>query len=165
MKKIFVISTILLGSVLSLQAQDRESIAAEEAALAARMIERVQQITKRIEVRLSEVEPIVKTMPASESQPTAKTLSVWMQNGKAQKLEVSEPGKKSNSIFYFADDELFFVSQPYSRFIFIGGQLEYWLNDKWEPNQVERSLLLERENMLYDEVNGCLTWLYAQYKN
>ena len=165
MKNLFVISLILFGTILNLQAQDRESIAAEEAALAKRMVERVQQITKRIEVRLSDIDPVVKTIPASESQPVTKKLSVWMQDGKAQKLEVSEAGNKNTSIFYFADDELFFVNQPYSRFIFISGQLEYWLNDKWEPNQVNRNLLVERENMLYDEVNGYLTWLYAQYRN
>ena len=166
MKKIAILLTICLYSASFLVAQpEGETITRAEAEeiLADKMINRVQEITARIDARLSQLKPIIKEMPASETNPTNRTLILWMQDGKAQKLEISEPGQETSSLYYFADEELFFVKQPFSRFIFIGGQLEYWLDDSWGPNRVARELLTQRENLLYDEVNSYLQWIYSQY--
>jgi hypothetical protein len=158
--KQFIFMSLLFASTY-LGAQETLTRAEAEDQLAERMTERVQEITGRIEARLSALAPMVETM-ASESSP-GKTLSLWMQDGKAQKLEVIEAETEMKSVYYFADEELFFVSQPYSHFIFIGGQLEYWLNEEWEHNRVTRELLSQREGLLYDEVNSYLVWLYERF--
>lgn len=164
MKNTILIICCLLLSTTITTAQTEETMTLDEAEteLAQRMVERVQGIVQKIEVRLSSIQPTIKTMPPKEGEEQARTLVLWMQDGKAQKLEVSEPETESSSIFYLADDELFFVQQPHSRFIFIGGELQYWMNEKWEPSRVAKKLLLDRENLLYDEVNGYLSWMYER---
>jgi hypothetical protein len=154
---------LLIGLSFSYaQSEDKISRAEAEQRLASKMAERVQEITAKVDARLSQLQPVVRTMPPAQGEDRARTLVLWLQDGKAQKLEVSEPGKETTSIFYFADEELFFVTQPHSRFIFIGGQLEYWMDESWTPNRVQKSLLTERENFLYDEANNYLTWLYER---
>jgi len=164
MKNTITILCCLLLGTLTTFAQSEGTMTRDEAEteLAQRMVERVQGIVKKIDARLAHIQPIIKTMPPKEGEDQARTLVLWMQDGKAQKLEVSEPDTESSSIFYLADDELFFVQQPHSRFIFIGGELQFWTNESWEPNRVAKSLRLNRENLLYDEVNGYLSWMYER---
>ncbi len=132
-----------------------------EAELASWAIERVQRIVAATDELLSGQEPIVDTLASEEG---TRILRLWMQDGKAIKLAVSEPDQagemSGQSSYYFSEDEMFFASQPFAKFIFMHGKLEYWLDRQWEPTPATPELLDAREAFLYDEVNRYLSWIY-----
>jgi len=136
-----------------------------EAELAERVTQRVQQIIGNLEERLAVQAPIIDTLPLEEGQKEARTLKLWMENEKAVKLAVSEPDDSGamvrQSTFYFGGPDLFFVSQPFARFIFIEGKLEYWMNEDWSVIPATVELLDSREGLLYEEANRYLSWFFG----
>ena len=137
-----------------------------EAELAERVISRVKHIISETDARLSAITPIVDTLAPEAGQSQGNILQLWMEDEKAVKLKLIEPGQteadNSVSTFYFAGSDLFYAAQPFAHFIFIGGNLEYWLDDTWEVNQVSSAALDEREGYLYDEANRYLSWFFGQ---
>lgn len=136
-----------------------------EAELAVRVIERVRGIITSTEERLANQEPIVDTLPVEAGQAEARILKLWMENEKAVKLTVSEPDDTGAmlrfSTFFFGGQDLFFVAQPYGRFLFIEGKLEYWLDDDWNVIPTTPELRDSREGLLYDEANRYLGWFFG----
>lgn len=167
MKKLLLSGTILsFFATLPLMGQDGFQGVKSEAELAVRVAERVQEIIGSTEDRLATQAPIIDTLPLEEGLQEARTLKLWMENEKAVKLLVSEPDETGamnrQSTFYFGGPDLFFVSQPFARFIFIKGKLEYWLDQDWNLIPATPELLDEREGLLYDEANRYLGWLFGE---
>ncbi len=137
-----------------------------ESELDARVVQRVQEIISSTEERLANQEPIVDTYPQEEGLKEPRTMKLWMENEKAVKLTVSEPDDNGEmartSTFYFGGADLFFVAQPFSRFIFIEGRLAYWLDENMDVIPATAELLYEREGLLYDEANRYLGWFFGE---
>jgi hypothetical protein len=137
-----------------------------EEELALWTIRRVQRIVDATDDALRQTEPIVDTLPLGEGQRHPRILRLWMEDGKAIKLTVSELDEEGEpageSSFYFSGEDMFYASQPYAKFIFMHGKLEYWLNNEWEPTPVTPDLLDRRDEYLYDEANRYLTWIYRE---
>lgn len=146
-------------------AQDGFEGVESEAELAERVSGKVQQIIGSLEERLAVQAPIIDTLPLEEGQQEARTLRLWMENEKAVKLAVSEPDDSGamvrQSTFYFGGPDLFFVSQPFARFIFIEGRLEYWMDEDWNVIPATTELLDNREALLYEEANRYLSWFFG----
>jgi hypothetical protein len=136
-----------------------------EEELAARVITKVQQIIENTDDRLSTVEPVVDTMPVETGLAEGRVLKLWMENDQAVKLTVTEPDDEGQmtkmSTFYFGGQDLFYASQPYARFIFINGKLEYWLDTNWAVNPMTAQMLDQREGLLYEEANTYLSWFFG----
>ncbi|TXB63466.1 hypothetical protein [Phaeodactylibacter luteus] len=134
-----------------------------EAELADRTIAKVQRIIQQTDERLNRIEPIRDTLPLEAGQQAPRTLALWMDEGKAVKLQVGEPGPGdgSSSTFYFAGPDLFYAAQPYAHFVFIGGKLQYWCDESWQVNQVDAATLDQREGFLYEEANQYLGWFFG----
>ena len=164
-------STLLLSLAATMAcnfplfAQDDFKDVGSEAELAVRVTERVKEIIGSLEERLAVQEPIVDAFPLEEGQEEPRIMNLWMENEKAVKLLVTEPDDSGamtrHSTFYFGGPDLFFVSQPFSRFIFIKGKLEYWLDEDWNAIPATLELLDEREGLLYDEANRYLSWFFG----
>jgi hypothetical protein len=158
------LSTLLALAVFSLDAQGQRPQTEEE--LAEWTIRQVQRIVAATDDALAKTLPIIDTLPLEEGQRQARILRLWLEDGKAIKLtatELDEMGEPTGqSAFYFSGEEMFYASQPYARFIFMHGKLEYWLNNEWEPTAVTPELLESRDEYLYDEVNRYLSWMYRE---
>ncbi|MCB0546377.1 MAG: hypothetical protein KDD19_02260 [Phaeodactylibacter sp.] len=137
-----------------------------EGELVERVTQRVQEIVSSLEERLANQEPIIDTLALEDGQNEARILKLWMENEKAVKLTVTEPDDNGDmvrqSTFYFGGPDLFFVAQPFSRFIFIKGRLEYWLDEDMNAIPATVELLDEREGLLYDEANRYLGWFFGE---
>ncbi|MCB0580915.1 MAG: hypothetical protein KDD10_16580 [Phaeodactylibacter sp.] len=159
----------LLFAVLSLAAplaaQQGFDGVNSEAELAERVTQRVQEIIGSLEERLALQDPITDTLALEEGQKEARILKLWMENEKAVKLVVSEPDDSGamarQSTFYFGGADLFFVAQPFSRFIFIEGRLEYWMDEDLNVIPATAELLDHREELLYEEANRYLGWFFG----
>ncbi|MCB0615519.1 MAG: hypothetical protein KDC75_19510 [Phaeodactylibacter sp.] len=167
MKKIHITSTILsLLSAFPLMGQDGFQNVNSESELAVRVTDRVQEIIGSLEDRLAAQAPIIDTLALEEGQKEPRILKLWMENEKAVKLAVSEPDETGamvrQSTFYFGGEDLFFVGQPFARFIFIKGKLEYWLDENWNVIPATPELLDDREGLMYDEANRYLGWFFGE---
>ncbi|NBC08476.1 MAG: hypothetical protein GVY26_14885 [Bacteroidetes bacterium] len=136
-----------------------------EEELAQRVITKVQRIIENTDDRLSAVEPVVDTMPVEYGFEEGRVLKLWMEDNQAVKLTVTEPDDEGAmtglSTFYFGGQDLFYASQPFARFIFLNGKLEYWLDENWTVNPMSPQLLDQREELLYNEANEYLTWFFG----
>jgi len=155
-----------LGWNTALMGQEGFQGVNSEAELAARVTQRVQEIIGSTEGRLAAQAPVVDTLPREEGQREGRILKLWMENEKAVKLTVSEPDGKGEMIrqstFYFGGQDLFYVAQPFARFIFIEGRLEYWLDEEANVVPTTSELLDNREDLLYDEANRYLEWFFGR---
>ena len=101
--------------------------------------------------QLREYQPQRLEWPAEDS-PQPRILQLWEEAGNPVKITATEPDDSGQmqglSSFYFANGELFFVTQPYAHFIFIGEDLKYWLDDNWEPLEVPEQDRKQREILL-----------------
>ncbi len=151
------------GSQSTAPAEEEPPKTEEE--LAQRVITKVQRILENTEERLATVDPIADTMPAELGLQQGRALKLWMENEKAVKLTVTEPNDEGamtgQSVFYFAGPDLFYAEQPFARFIFMNGELEYWLDENWQVNQMSEQALDQREAYLYDEANEYLSWFFG----
>jgi len=149
----------------STTAETPEAPPQTEEELAQRVITKVQRIIENTDDRLSTMEPISDTMPKELGLQQGRVLQLWMEDEQAVKLTVTEPDDEGNmtgqSAFYFGGEDLFYVSQPFARFIFIDGRLEYWLDEDWQVNPMGREMLDRREGLLYEEANQYLTWYFG----
>ncbi len=167
----FLLSVFLLAACNPKQGSQSTTAEAPEAPpqteeeLAERVVAKVQRIIENTDDRLSTIEPIVDTMPQELGLNQGRILKLWMENEQAVKLTVTEPDDEGNmtgeSAFYFGGQDLFYASQPFARFIFIDGRLEYWLDENWQVNPMSRQMLEQREGLLYEEANQYLTWFYG----
>lgn len=136
-----------------------------EEELAERVIAKVQRIIENTDDRLSTIEPVVDTMPVEYGLQEGRILKLWMEGNQAVKLTVTEPDDEGAmtglSAFYFGGEDLFYASQPFARFIFIDGKLEYWLDEHWNANPMGKQMLDQREELLYNEANEYLTWFFG----
>lgn len=136
-----------------------------EEELADRMITKVRRIIEATDERLVTVEPIADTLPAEEGMASGRIVKLWLEQEKAVKLTVTEPDDNAKmtglSTFYFAGPDLFYASQPFGHFIFIGGNLEYWTDENWQVNPVSKDILDAREGYLYDEANKYMSWFFG----
>lgn len=159
MYRTLLILALMLKFYFPSPGQDNRPQTKEE--LASWTIEKVQRIVEATDDVLSGQEPIVDTLSNEEG---IRILKLWMQDNKALKLAVSEPDDsgemRMQSAFYFSGEEMFYAAQPFAKFIFIHGKLEYWLDNQWDPTPGTAELLDAREGFLYDEVNKYLSWIY-----
>ncbi|MCB0572286.1 MAG: hypothetical protein KDC66_21110 [Phaeodactylibacter sp.] len=159
MYRTLFILTLMIKFILPSNGQDNRP--QTEAELAEWTISKVQRIVASTDDVLAEEEPILDTLATEQG---LRILKLWMDGDKALKLAVSEPAGKGEapgqSTFYFSDDEMFYASQPFAKFIFIHGKLQYWLDNQWEPTPASPELLDAREAFLYEEVNKYLGWIY-----
>ncbi|MEQ8705203.1 MAG: hypothetical protein RIC19_14855 [Phaeodactylibacter sp.] len=146
-------------------APPEDSAPKTEEELADRMITKVKRIVDATDERLATAVPITDTLPAEQGMSSGRILKLWMEQEQAVKLTVTEPddqGEMSGlSTFYFAGSDLFYASQPFAHFIFIGGKLQYWADETWQVNPVSRDILDAREGYLYEEANKYLSWFFG----
>lgn len=64
-------------------------------------------------------------------------------------------------IFYFVGLDLFYVFQFFVYFIFIGGKLEYWIDEIWQVYFVSKDIFDVCEGYFYDEVNKYMSWFFG----
>lgn len=136
-----------------------------EEELADRMLTKVRRIVDATDERLATTVPVIDTLPAEQGMSAGRILKLWMDNEQAVKLTVTEPDDSGEmtglSTFYFAGADLFYASQPFAHFIFIGGNLEYWADETWQVNPVSADILEAREGYLYEEANKYLQWFFG----
>ncbi|MCI4650244.1 hypothetical protein [Phaeodactylibacter sp.] len=146
-------------------APSEDTVPQTEEELADRMITKVKRIVDATDERLVTVEPIVDTLPAELGMVSGRIIKLWLENEQATKLTVTEPDDSGQmtglSTFYFAGPDLFYASQPFAHFIFIGGKLEYWTDETWQVNPVSKDILDAREGYLYDEANKYMSWFFG----
>lgn len=146
-------------------AAPEESTPQTEEELADRMITKVRRVVDATDERLVTATPVIDTLPVEQGMSSGRILKVWIENEQAVKLTVTEPDDSGNmsglSTFYFAGSDLFYASQPFAHFIFIGGNLEYWADETWQVNPVSANILDAREGYLYEEANKYLRWFFG----
>lgn len=123
------------------------------------IIREVQKVILSTDQQLREYQPQTRELPAEEGQQP-RTLQLWTEGGNAVRLTATEPDESGQmqglSSYYFANGELFFASQPYARFIFIGKELKYWLDEDWKVVQAPEEGRREREGRLLGEAERYL---------
>ena len=125
---------------------------AEEYTLA--IIKEVQKVILSTDQQLRAYQPQRLELPAEPGQEP-RMLQLWTEEGNPVKLTVTEANDVSRasglSAFYFANKELFFATQPHARFIFIGGELKYWLDKDWNPLQAPEQGRRDWEQKLLEQ--------------
>ena len=124
---------------------------AEEYTLA--IIKEVQKVILSTDQQLREYQPQRLELPAGEGQE-ASVLQLWTEEGNPVRLTATLP--QAYSTFYFANGELFFATQPGARFIFIGTELKYWLDEDWKPQPAAEQARKEREQELLEQAERYL---------
>ncbi|MCB0593930.1 MAG: hypothetical protein H6557_05330 [Lewinellaceae bacterium] len=130
---------------------------AEEYTLA--IIKEVQKVILSTDQQLREYQPQRLELPAGEGQE-ASVLQLWTEEGNPVRLTATVAGERGQarelSAFYFANSELFFATQPGARFIFIGTELKYWLDEDWKPQPAPEQARKEREQELLEQAERYL---------
>lgn len=124
----------------------------------------MRQTMQEIDGMLRSLERRDTTLAAVDDQE-ARRLSVWLQDGVARKLTVTEPndagGMTGESAFWLVGGELRVVQQPFAAYTLYGDRILVWTDSSLDPipdipsdNRMEREVVLVAQARQWLEVFG-----------